>query len=344
MKTWLGLDIGGANLKAALVSGQAASRAFAVWKRPEGLADAIGDLLGDFPGFDGVALTMTAELCDCFATKAEGVLAIIEAVRRAVGDQPVRVWGIDGVFHEMDDLRSSPRVAAASNWLALATVAARSIPSGEGLLIDIGSTTTDLIPLHDGRPKLSPIHDGRRCPTAWTDTDRLRMETLVYAGVRRTPLCALATHLDWQGGPIGLAAELFATTLDVYLTLDAIPPDPSDLDTADGRPATLDAARDRLARMVGADRDEFGPADANELARSFDGTLVNRLVGSVARLSAGPFRSTVVSGSGEFLARRVAGRVVQPGGSVISLAEAWGPVASVAACAFAVATLAEEGG
>jgi (4-(4-[2-(gamma-L-glutamylamino)ethyl]phenoxymethyl)furan-2-yl)methanamine synthase len=56
-------------------------------------------------------------------------------------------------------------------------------------------------------------------------------------GVRRTPVCALATELPFRGHPTGLAAELFAATLDVYLTLGEIAPNSKDLSTANGRPA-----------------------------------------------------------------------------------------------------------
>src|SRR5207302_1770736 len=119
-----------------------------------------------------------------------------------------------------------------------AEVAARLIPTGPGVLIDIGSTTSDLIPLSDGRAR----------PLGLTDTDRLRTGELVYAGVRRTPVCALAGQLPFRGVTTGLAAELFATTLDVYLTLGEVSADSSDRATADGRPATPEAAIARLAR------------------------------------------------------------------------------------------------
>jgi probable H4MPT-linked C1 transfer pathway protein len=205
---------------------------------------------------------------------------------------------------------------------------------GPGLLIDVGTTTTDLIPLRDGEA----------VPSGRTDTDRLRSGELVYAGVRRTPVCALATELDWRGTPTGLAAELFATTLDVYLCLGSIPPDPLDRDTSDGRPATVDAARDRLARMVGADREGFEPSDAASLARAADAVLLGRLVRSALRACSPIGRPgvAVVSGSGEFLARRVAERLVGPGGSIVSLAKALGPSGSEAACAVAMLRLIER--
>ena len=69
------LDVGGANLKAAHQSGDVATSPFEVWKRPEGLAAALAELARSLPEYGRVALTMTAELCDCFRTKADGVLA-----------------------------------------------------------------------------------------------------------------------------------------------------------------------------------------------------------------------------------------------------------------------------
>ncbi len=333
--TWLALDVGGANLKAAHSGGEARSLPFELWKQPDELPRGLARLLSTLPQADRVALTMTAELCDCYPTKAFGVLAVIDATLAALNGRLVAIWGVDGRFHAVDVVRRDPALAAAANWLALATVAARLVPEGPGLLIDVGSTTTDLIPLAGGRVAVR----GR------TDTDRLRTGELVYAGVRRTPLCSLARELPFRGEPTGLTAELFATTLDIYLTLGAVAADPADLSPADGRPATLEAARDRMARMVGADRDGFSPEDALAFARDADAVLVDRLVGAAERVAlatVGRPVAAVVAGSGEFLARRVAERILAPGGRIISLADAWGPVASSSACALALVRLAAE--
>lgn len=326
MKGWLALDVGGANLKAAHEAGMVASRAFALWRDPAGLEGELKGLAAGLPAADRVALAMTAELCDCFETKADGVRHVLEATAAAFGGRIVRVWSTDGNFHDPLYVSLSPSAAAASNWLALAEVAAPLLPEGPGLVLDIGSTTADLIPTLDGRPT----------PSGRTDTGRLAAAELIYLGTRRTPLCALATAVPHRGRETGLMAELFATTLDVYLTLGAIPPDPDDLDTADGRPATVEAARGRLARMVGADRETFDSGDALSLARHLDGLIVDRLVASRAgRRIVG----AVVSGSGRHLARRVAHRLVEPS-RVIDLGDLWGPAEADAACASALLRLA----
>jgi probable H4MPT-linked C1 transfer pathway protein len=332
--TWLGLDIGGANIKAAHSGGGVRVVPFELWKRPEDLPDVVRDVAAALPTAERVAVTTTAELCDCFATKAEGIAAVMRAVLAVFPESSVRVWGTDERFHTVPEVLARPDLAAAANWLALATLAARLLPEGPGLLIDIGSTTTDLIPLRDGRP----------VPRGRTDTQRLRSGELVYAGVVRTPFCALATELTWRGVRTGLAAEFFASTLDIYLTLGDISPDPADHSTADGRPRTGEAARDRLARMVGADRDGFSADDALALSQAADDALMTRLIECADRACAevGRPRGAVVAGSGEFLARRLALRVVEPGGSILQLREAWGPLASAAGCAHALVVLATE--
>jgi probable H4MPT-linked C1 transfer pathway protein len=333
-RTFVALDVGGANVKLAHSRGVVRSRPFALWREPEALPRVLAEASGGLPPFDGVLLTMTAELCDCFPTKRAGILALLDAVAAAF-PRPLSVWGVDGRFHTPDEIRSDPHLAAAANWLALATVAARLAGEGGSLLIDVGSTTTDLIPLSDGRVAAAGTND----------TERLRTGELVYAGVKRTPLAALAPSLPFRGRATRLCAELFATTLDVYLTLGLVPDDPPDRATADGRPATADAARDRLARMVGADRDGFSAADARALASAADEALLLRLAEAAldaCRPLGGRPGTVIVSGSGEFLAHRLAARVVQAGGKVIGLSDLWGRDASAAACAQALVVLAQD--
>jgi probable H4MPT-linked C1 transfer pathway protein len=285
------------------------------------LPDALGELLRIMPQSDALAVTMTGELCDCFENKRQGVNVILDAVRSAAGRIPIHVWTTTGAFKDLDEAKADFLQTAAANWLALATYAGRLVPSGTGLLIDVGSTTTDIVPLLDGRPG----------PRGRTDPERLRCRELVYAGVRRTPVCAL---LGGQG-----AAEFFATTLDVYLVLGELPADATDRHPADGRPATVEAAHARLARMICEDPETCPRQDTMNLAREIFAKQLTLLRTAVRQVSANlpsPPQTLVMSGSGEFLARRLASQ------NTISLADQLGPAISEAACAFAVATLAAE--
>lgn len=328
----LGMDIGGANIKLSHGSGVVRSRPFALWRAPERLAEILLEEFLECPSFDRGLLTMTAELCDCFRTKREGVLSVLDSVESALGGRPVSVWGVDGQFHPPETIRDSPGLAAASNWRALAELAATIIGREDGLLIDLGSTTTDLI----------PITEGRVAALGSTDSHRLRASELVYLGVRRTPLCAVAASLPWRGAATRLMAELFATTLDVYLTLGDLPDQPDDLETADGRPSTREYARERMARMVGADRDSFDARDAIALAEAADAALMLRLreaSSQVSRVLGGRPRVVVTAGSGEFLARRLAHFLLEPGGQIVSMGELRGALASSAACSWALTQL-----
>ena len=118
----LGLDIGGANLKAAHSRGQALSVPFALWKTPDLLPDTVSRLLRDMPPYDALAVTMTGELCDCFESKRQGVLAILDAVTARAGQTPIHVWRNDGHFVDVTAARATPLQVASANWLALAVV------------------------------------------------------------------------------------------------------------------------------------------------------------------------------------------------------------------------------
>src|SRR5262245_231955 len=142
--TVLGLDVGGANVKAATVDGRAWAEPFALWKHPDGLAAVLAETLVRFPDADSLAVTMTGELCDCFETKREGVSHILYAVESAADGRNARVWGTSGRFLSAAEARANHLTVASANWHALTTVVARTVPSGLGLLIDVGSTTTDL--------------------------------------------------------------------------------------------------------------------------------------------------------------------------------------------------------
>src|SRR5437870_4287366 len=112
----LGLDIGGANLKAAHTNGAAHLQPFELWKAPGDLPDALRDLIKSMPRSDLLAVTMTGELCDCFETKRQGVQTILQAVRRAARKKPIHVWGTSGSFQEVEEAERNFLKTAAANW------------------------------------------------------------------------------------------------------------------------------------------------------------------------------------------------------------------------------------
>jgi probable H4MPT-linked C1 transfer pathway protein len=333
----IGLDIGGANIKASDGESRSVSRPFALWQAPERLAGELREVLAGFDGRTALAVTMTGELADCFTTKSEGVAHILSAVEEASGGRPIHVWQTGGEFVTPAEARDLVPLVAAANWHALATWAGRMTPRGWALLLDCGSTTTDIIPLHDGLP----LPEGR------TDLERLQSGELVYTGVRRTPVCAVAPAVPFRGRDCPLAAEVFATMRDVYLWLKWLPEEAVDLETADGRPATRTAARNRLARSICCDGSELRDADvrlmAEHLAERQRRQISTALDAVLGRL-AGRCEAVLLCGEGEVLLRRMADGVRDLAGiQKVSLQGALGEEHSRAACAFALARLLTEG-
>src|SRR6476469_2608409 len=103
----LGLDIGGANLKAATPDKRAKSVAFPLWKQPDRLPAALADLVKQFPDAEELAVTMTGELCDCFETKRDGVAAILDAVEAVAACRVARVWSTDGAFLNSEEAKQN---------------------------------------------------------------------------------------------------------------------------------------------------------------------------------------------------------------------------------------------
>ncbi len=119
----LGLDIGGANLKAAHSDGLARLMPFALWRNPDGLPDALRNLIRPLPRFDMLAVTMTGESCDCYETKRQGVVSILDAVLSVADQTPILVWTTSGSFTSLDEAKDQFIKTASANWLALATLA-----------------------------------------------------------------------------------------------------------------------------------------------------------------------------------------------------------------------------
>lgn len=333
------LDIGGAHIKACAADGRSFTRPFELWREPAGLAAELRDSLARLGPCERLAVTLTGEICDCYASKREGVASILHAVERALAGAPpgilpgreaVRVWRNDGRFATLAEAEADPLPAAGANWLPLASFAGAFAERGAALLIDVGSTTTDIVPLLDGKPR----------PEGRTDTERLLAGELLYRGASRTPVAAVVRALPYRGASCPVASELFATVRDAYLVLGLLEEDALDTRTADQRPATRAHAVVRLARMVGADAETFGEDDARAASsrvfseeREAIRTALRRVAARVAARAGAPLSTIVLSGSGEFLGRAAA---EGSGARLVSLRAEIGPEGSAAATACAL--------
>lgn len=303
MPSIIGWDIGGAHLKAArLEEGrivdvvQVASplwlglveldRAFVAAKAALGVADIN-------------VVTMTAELSDAFADRTIGVESIVSIAARELAS--LLFYAGDSGFVGADAAVKKMSALASANWHASAALCARHNP--EGLFVDMGSTTTDLI----------PIHAGQIAAKGYSDAERMACGELVYAGVVRSLLMAGVRLVPFAGRWVPLMNEWFAHASDVYRILGSLPEDADQIPTADGQPKTIEASRARLARQIGYDAKDLSEGALTQLAGFFAEVQLREITDGVHLvLSACALASDapiIGAGVGRFVVKRLAERL-----------------------------------
>jgi probable H4MPT-linked C1 transfer pathway protein len=332
--TVIGWDLGGANLKLARIDGgrvaQAAQIPCPLRQDASKFDSALAEALRLCPERALHAVTMTGELSDVFADRAEGVAYLVGLMRDATGGEALFYAGRAGF---LDSIRAVERAAevASANWQASAELMARSVP--EGLLIDVGTTTTDIVPLKGGRLRAR----------AFTDGERLAEGELIYTGAVRTPVMAVARSAPFKGRVQLIAAERFATMADVWRLLGELPPDADPYPTPDLKGKSTQDSAVRLARMLGRDAREAGLLAWVDVARHFaeaQRAEIERLAATLAlREEIRPDAPLIGAGCGRFIARDVARRLGRPFHDFAELIDCSLELrAAVAVCAPAVAT------
>ncbi len=308
-KSVTGWDVGGAHLKAArAVSDNEIAAAIQVpcrlWEGLDRLTDAIAQVGARLDLGGRHALTMTGELVDLFDDRAQGVARLAAAMAAALPKAKLKIYAGRHDFIAPEAAAARWPEVASANWLASVHWAATRLP--QGLFLDVGSTTTDVVPFRDGGDLARGV----------TDAERLTSDELVYSGITRTPLMALAERAPFEGVEQSVMAEHFATMADVYRLTGELPDGADQHATADGRDKSLDSSRRRLARMLGRDV-EVGSATAwREVAEHFAARQRARIAAAVDRvLSRGEIEETapfVGAGAGRFLVCRLAADWARP--------------------------------
>jgi len=277
----LALDVGGVNIKAAMIKVGEPHRLlgfsthyFPIWKvGKEKLGDALNRVnktLG--VECDTVALTMTAELSDAYKTKREGVEHIVDVVQKIYRGKPIYVLSTSGSFFDVETSIKAPLEVAGANWVATAWLAGSLLNSC--IMIDVGSTTSDIIPVLKGRVAAK----GR------TDLERLQSGELVYTGTLRTNLAALTRRVPVNGVLTPVSAEYFASTGDVHLILKHISEDEFTVETADGRGRSIGEAYARLARIVCADVEMLSREALDKIAMYLYKVQLKQIVGALNKV------------------------------------------------------------
>ncbi len=353
----LGMDIGGVNIKCSSVPwndveqiGRASSskKFFPLWEKTvdqlrEQLTSVIDEQLAIARGRVGGASTITVfpcasitgELSDAFSSKKEGIECITSSLSDALGSAQRQHRGItikmprfvatDGTLKTQPEAVANHRAVSAANWYATAAWVGSFVP--DCILVDCGSTTTDIIPIASGKP----------VPEGTTDIDRLRSGELVYTGVLRATIPSIARVLPVHGEPVPVSFEKFALMADVHLILGNITREQYDCDTADGRSTSIADCKKRLARMVCEDAAELGDDVIMEMARFLADTQVRMVQDGLERTARRSSRDLpcVLTGLGETSLALQAARQARIK-TVMSLAEKVGTRASIVSSSIGV--------
>ncbi len=227
----IGIDIGGANLK-IVTDNDVFIHYCPLWKRAP-----LVDLLRPYKDLGDAVVVMSGELADGFSSKEEGINWIINETQKVFPN--ALFYGTDGKFHKESD-----RSLAAANWFAMADCFRTIYP--DALLVDMGSTTTDIIPLNAYRELLG-----------LTDLARLQQGYLIYLGGLRTPVATLVRKVTVNGLPTPVSTEFFACSGDVHVALKKLDQKMYTSNTPDNRGTDIISCTKRLSRVVCADPEEI---------------------------------------------------------------------------------------
>ena len=302
MTAIIGWDIGGAHLKAALAE-QGQLKAVRqlpcpLWQDLAILCQGIEKILQQWPHAKQHVVTMTGELADVFPDRKTGITRIIEVLCRYIEPESTQLFAGRHGFVSVADSAAYSHFIASANWLVSAQYVAQQLD--QGVFIDIGSTTVDIIAFKEHKVLTDSV----------SDADRFANDELVYTGVVRTPVYALAKRVPFAGRWQSVAAELFATSADIYRLLNCLPDGADQMPSADGRGKSYAESKARLARMLGRDANAASDMAWQQLAGFLARQQIHNIHNALDRVLANyelPADSTLVgAGVGRFLVKRLA--------------------------------------
>lgn len=258
-----GWDIGGAHLKIAQTDSrgqlqQVLQLPCALWRGINELKTAMQQAINLLDCHaDQHAITMTGELVDAFENRQQGVTKIVDCVAEILPATSLHIFAGKQGWLTTEQAKKQWACVASMNWQASAMFAATQCE--QGLFLDIGSTTCDIIAITDNEIQ----------PNGLDDHNRQKSGELVYTGAIRTPLLAISQYAPFNGAPIPLAAEWFASTGDIWSLLDQLLATDIQDSSADGKPWQPAYCQQRLARMLVTDANMAGDSQWQLVANWF---------------------------------------------------------------------------
>jgi probable H4MPT-linked C1 transfer pathway protein len=305
-KTFItGWDIGGAHVKVARTDlnghiAEVTQIPCALWKGLHELENAIEKVCSHSHNLgQHHAITMTGELVDLFDNRAHGVSEIINCMSKYFGEDNLSVYSDQG-WLTANNAKASWSAVASMNWHASATLCANKVKNG--LFIDIGSTTCDIIPIQNYEVSVS----GK------TDLTRQTSKELLYTGAIRTPLIALCQSAPFNGQQVSLAAEVFATSGDCWLLLNELTQADIQDQSADGQSWNKKNCMTRIARLLGTDVDTAQEQQWLNIATWFAEQQLQSITDACLQVMSqlnNPPTQIIGAGIGRFMVKEVARRL-----------------------------------
>jgi probable H4MPT-linked C1 transfer pathway protein len=337
----LAWDIGGANIKATFLEKmdgdyrkKTISRYLPIWREGKDcLPMVIEEIKKEvFYDVDLVGVTMTAELSDIYENKKEGVSHVLDSILQVFSKSKILVLDYNACFKKIHEAKKNYLEVAGANWVATAWLVSKFMKNC--VVVDIGSTTTDIIPIADGKT----VVKGK------TDMERLSNGELVYTGALRTNIATLVDEVPLRGKMIGVSSEKFALSGDIHLILENISPNEYTSETADGREKTKDRAFARLARIICADSNMLKKEELISLANYIYKNQLKKISKELIKVHKALNRkinTIVVTGMGRnFLGKKASEKSGFK--EIVDLADIIGDEDSISSPSFALASMLLE--
>src|SRR5690606_29183790 len=123
-------------------------------------------------------------------------------VAQAFPATQIFVLDVNATLKSIAEAHAEPLEVAAANWAATGWLVAQLIK--DCIVIDVGSTSTSIIPIVDGHISAS----GK------IDLEKLMNGELVYTGSLRTNIAAIVNLIPLRNGIARVSSELFAQSGD----------------------------------------------------------------------------------------------------------------------------------
>ena len=264
--SYLGIDIGGANLKIIGVNADKKVvyvnySSCKIWKNQHYLDKKLLEL-NKIKTQKKIkcGITMSAELCDCFKDRKVGAKQIFKSCENLVFD-----YFFYSKSKNLFLKKGSYNNIISMNRHSIGRFLKKKIKNA--IVIDFGSTTTDFI----------VIKNGEILNKNYEDFSRLNNNELLYTGFTRTPIFGISQQIKIQGESLSIIPEFFSDTADIYKVIGQLDTQ-IDIDkTADGLNRGYSNSLRRVSRSFGFDYNKNHKSLIKKICLELSTIQINKL-------------------------------------------------------------------